>query len=154
MVSLTAAEGRRAKCEPPTLAFCLQEEKSQGVFYCYVGGPACCLWFGLKKGQTNLNDGAIFRPSSPLSINPNLLLFLFRLFIVSVNVTKPNPSQRAVSSGAPPQIHLSNPPDPITYPPPPSPPAAGFATITLSYDRNCINLTRGVCVVSAVNDPF
>lgn len=28
-----------------------------GVFYCYARGPACGLWFGLKKGQTNSNYG-------------------------------------------------------------------------------------------------
>lgn len=63
------------------------------VFYCYVRGPACGLWFGLKRGQTNSNYGAIFLPSSPPGIIPNLSLFLFHLLFVPANVTKLKPSQ-------------------------------------------------------------
>lgn len=154
MVSLTAAEGRRASAESPTLTSCLQEGMSQGVFYCYARGPACGLWFGLKKGQANSNYGAIVVPYSPSDIIPNLLRSYSTCFFCPCGCNQTEPLTELFPQALLPKSTSLILLTPLSYPPPPSPPAAGFAPTTLSYDRNCINLRHGVCAVSAVNDPF
>lgn len=87
MVSLTAAEGRRAKCEPSTLTSCRKECHRGSFIVMSVDLPV-----GSDSAwkRTNSNYGAIFLPYSPLSIIPNPLLFLFHFFcLCECNQTKP-----------------------------------------------------------------
>lgn len=131
---LFAVEGRNV----PLPLICLV-----GVLYCSPRGLrlglACVLWCSLLRDNWTCISGLF----SLFILPPISSLISFSCSDSSMFVSRGCNETKAVSSNAPPQIHLSNPPDPLSNPPLLSARRRfpGGVAAPLWYCRNYINLS-------------